>query len=217
MASSKLLTGLAIGLYLGSTVSAVLATRRLDGKPLESNEREYIKAYIPASILFVTASAMLVVANVRDTHRIEALAGAYSLTRDALDDLKSVLPEKVLAKANEQIIQKQVETEFNIPPGQELLVQPNAYCFDSTTGQSFILSVERIHKACQNLNYQIIHQMGATMDDYCDELGLEHISGGTLVGWDYGPLVFHISTRLKDDTLPVVVILAEPLPHPLYA
>lgn len=216
MGSYNGLTAISIGLYGCSIVSAVLATRKLNNKPFKDNEKEYIEAYIPSGILFVTASSLLVISNIQTTRRFESVLGAYQITRDALDDLRTSLPVKVLNEANNKIIQDKVDGQFEPPVDPSLVIQPNAYCLDTTTGQSFILSVEKIHKACQNLNYQIINQMMATMDDYCDELGLENIKGGSMMGWTSGPLVFKITTRLKDDTMPVVVISADPLPVPLY-
>ena len=212
MQISRVTTVIAIGLYAGSVVSAVLATRRLKDRPVEGNLQEHVQAYIPACVLFTVASGLLVISNVRDARRFDSLLGAYDMTKGALDDLRSAVPQKALVDAEARIMQEKVDNDFRIPPGAELLIQPNAYCLDSTTGQSFVASVEKIHKVCQNLNYQVIGQMMATMDDYCDELGLQHISGGGQIGWTSGPIVFNLTTRLKDDIYPVVVLSANPLP-----
>jgi hypothetical protein len=212
MQTSKAMLALSIGLYAGSVVSAVLATRRLNNKPVEGNVREHAMAYAPALTLFTVATGILVITNVRDARRFDALMGAYDMTRGALKDLQKSIPEKVLVDAEARILQEKVDNEFKVPAGSELLVQPNTYCLDNTTGQSFVASVEKIHKVCQALNYQVINHMMATMDDFCDELGLQHISGGSQLGWTDGPIVFNLSTRLKDETYPVVVLSVNPLP-----
>jgi hypothetical protein len=178
--------------------------------------QEHAQAYTPAVIMFTVASGLLIISNVRDARRFDSLLGAYDMTKGALKDLRTALPPKALEDAEARIMQDSVDNDFRIPPGEQLLVQPNAYCLDNTTGQSFISSVEKIHKVCQNLNYQILGQMMATMDDYCDELGLQHISGGGQIGWTYGPIVFKLSPRLKDDTLPVVVLSVDPLPKMIF-
>lgn len=211
MATSKGLTIISVGLYLGSVVSAVLATRRLKDKPVKEN----IEVYIPSVVFFTTGTMLLAMANVRDTRRMDALAGAYHIVRDSLEELRGALPANALNNAEHKIMQESVEAEFEIPAGKNVLIPPNVYGLDRVTGQSFVNSVESIHRACQALNYQIINGGMATMDDYCDELGLEHIQGGNRIGWTSGPIVYKITTKLKDDVLPVVVVSVEPLPSPL--
>jgi len=216
MRTSKIMIGLSIGLYAGSIFSAVLATRRLKDKPVRGNEAQYVKEYGPATILFTVATGLIIGTNMQEARRFESLFGAYTMTRSTLEDLRKAVPQKILVDAEAKILQEKVDNDFSIPRGSELLIQPNTYCLDSTTGQSFVNSVEKIHKACQALNYQVINEMGATMNDYCDELGLQHISGGGQLGWSTGPIVFNLSTRLKDDTYPVVVVGVNPLPTLLH-
>jgi len=211
MSSSKVILVVSIGLYAGSVVSAVLATRRLNGKPVKGNTKEYLKAYAPSAILFAAGTGLLVSSNIRDARHFESLMSAYKMSQVALSDIQAAVPQKVLVDAEARVLQEKVDNDFKIPAGDEMLIQPNVYCLDKTTGQSFVSSVEKIHKACQALNYQVINHMQATMDDYCYELGIEPISGGGQIGWTSGPVTFNLTTRLKDDVLPVVVVTVNPL------
>lgn len=205
---AKTYVALAVGMYFGSVVSAALAAKRTKDKPFVETWREYV----PSAILFTAGSLVLVIVVRGNEQQVLALSKSYDLVKTAYDSMRDNLPPKVLTAAEQKTLERDVNDRFNVPQNALVLVPPTVYCFDHLTGQSFTSSVEKIHKACQALNYTVIHDGFATMNDYCDELGLEYTQSGNLIGWDSGPITFTISTKLKDETVPVVVISVSPLP-----
>lgn len=208
--NQTLLTGISILLYGTSLVGAISTTRRLEGKPLAKHWKEYI----PSATLFVTATGLLIFVNTRYTTQVTALTQAYNITRTALDDLKATVSPKQLANAESSIAQITAD-RLEIPKNQLVLAPNQVYCIDHVTGQQFVSTVENVHRACQALNYEIIHHSIATMDDYCDGLGISHVQGGGNIGWTSGPITFKMGTKLKDEMYPVLVISVDPLPKPL--
>ena len=223
--SPEILTGLGIGGMVTTTVLAVKATpkalklieekkreERVDKLPVMDAVKATWKCYIPAAVTGVTSIACLVGASSVSARRNAALATAYKISETALTEYREKVVETIGEK-KEKIVREKIDKDRidkNPVSKNEVIITKagETLCYDHYSGRYFKSDIERIKKAANDLGRVMLNHGYVSLNDFYDELGLDHIPIGYDVGWsiDDGFIDVDFSSHLADDGTPCVVL-----------
>ena len=199
--SPEILTGLGIAGMITTTVLAVKATPKAldlinDRKDELENEKlppiEAVKTawkcYIPAAVTCAASTACLIGASSVHLKRNAALATAYKLSESAISEYKEAVIDKLGEKKEQTIRDKVAEEKMKKNPvsSSEVFIteKGNTLCYDSISGRYFKSDIEQIKKVVNILNRRMMSEMYISLNEFYDELNLEHISIGDDLGWN---------------------------------
>lgn len=145
------------------------------------------KCYIPPTVVGVGTVAAIVGANRIGNRRAAAMAAAYSLSQRAFEEYKDKVVEK-MGKTKEQAIRDQVAQEHvnRNPVGKnEVIITGGGevLCYDKYTGRYFMSSMEALKKAENDVNFYILNNDYANLNDFYRLVGLPVVPVGEEVGW----------------------------------
>ena len=224
--SPEILTGIGIAGMITTTILAVRATPKALELIEEQKEEESVdelssfevvkvawKPYIPAMVTCIASTACLIGASSVNTKRNAALATAYKLSETALSEYRDKVVETIGEK-KERIVRDKVAEERvkkNPVSKNEVIVTGNGktLCVDPISGRYFMCSIEPIKKAENTLNKQRLHDISGyvSLNEFYDELGLDHTSVGNDLGWNTNQLIdIDFSSQLNDNGEPSVVL-----------
>lgn len=183
---------------------------------------EYVKIawkpYAPAIITGILSTACLIGGTSVSTRRTATLAAAYKLSETALHEFKDkaveVVGEKKVKEIKEQISKDKIEK--NPVSKTEVIIteKGNTLCYDELSGRYFRSDKSKIEKAVNELNRRMRDENYVSLNDFYDEIGIEHNGLGNQLGWniDSGYIEPEYSSHLADDGTPCLSIgyLVEP-------
>lgn len=223
--SPEILTGLGIAGMITTTVLAVKATPRaldlindrkdeLETEKLPPTEvvKTAWKCYIPAAVTCATSTACLIGASSVHLKRNAALATAYKLSESAISEYKEAVIDKLGEKKEQTIRDKVAEEKMKKNPvsSSEVFIteKGNTLCYDTISGRYFKSDIDRIKRAENAINKQLLDEMYVSLNDLYDELDLDHTKLGDELGWkiDDGLVELYFSSQLADDGTPCVVM-----------
>lgn len=223
--SPEILTGLGIAGMITTTVLAVKATPKaldlindrkdeLETEKLPPTEvvKTAWKCYIPAAVTCATSTACLIGASSVHLKRNAALATAYKLSESAISEYKDAVIDKLGEKKEQTIRDKVAEEKMKKNPvsSSEVFIteKGNTLCYDTISGRYFKSDIDRIKRAENAINKQLLDEMYVSLNDLYDELDLDHTKLGDELGWkiDDGLVELYFSSQLADDGTPCVVM-----------
>ena len=224
--SPEILTGIGIAGMITTTILAVRATPKALELIEEQKEEESVdelssfevvkvawKPYIPAMVTCIASTACLIGASSVNAKRNAALATAYKLSETALSEYRDKVVETIGEKKDRIVRDKVAEERVKKNPvsKNEVIVTGNGktLCFDPISGRYFMCSIETIKKAENTLNKQMLHDISGyvSLNEFYDELGLDHTSVGNDLGWNTNQLIdIDFSSQLNDNGEPSVVL-----------
>ena len=222
--SPEILTGIGIAGMVSSTVLAVKATPKalmlIEDAQYEKGDTltapEKVKAawkpYIPAAITCVSSIACLIGASSVNSRRNAALATACKFSEAALAEYKEKVIETIGEKKERTVKDKVAEKHVKENPvsKNEVFVtqKGDTLCYDHHSGRYFKSDIDRIKKAEIALNKRLITDMYVSLNEFYDELGLQHTDMGDELGWniDHGIIDISFSSQIADDDTPCIVI-----------
>lgn len=147
------------------------------------------KFYVPATVTALASTACLIGSHTESTRRATALAAAYQISEKALSEYKDAVIETIGEKKERVISEKVSENVLKANPVNEddviITGRGNTLCHDAVFGSYFRSSREAIERAITAVNRQIVSgEMYASLNDFYDELGLDHVDVGDLLGWN---------------------------------
>lgn len=223
--SPQILTGLGIAGVVTTTVLAIKATpkavklveeeayeRKEELTPMEVVKVTW-KCYIPTAVSMATSIACLICANSVNTKRNAALAAAYKISETAFIEYKDKVVETIGEKKEKTVREKIAEDKVkNNPPTQNTIIMTDSgteLFLEPVSGRYFKSDMEKIRRIENECNKKMLHDINGYMslNDFYDELGLEHSSIGYELGWNsYNLLeIDYIPQLLEDDKLCVVL------------
>ena len=223
--SPQILTGLGIAGVVTTTVLAIKATpkavklveeeayeRKEELTPMEVVKVTW-KCYIPTAISMSTSIVCILFANSAHTKRNAALAAAYKLSETAFIEYKDKVVETIGEKKEKTVREKIAEDKVkNNPPTQNTIIMTDSGAelfLEPVSGRYFKSDMEKIRRIENECNKKMLHDINGYMslNDFYDELGLEHSSIGYELGWNsYNLLeIDYIPQLLEDDKLCVVL------------
>ncbi len=201
--SPEILIGIGITGMITTTILAVKATPKalqlieerkeeLDVESLPPVEvvKATWKCYIPTVISGAVSVACVVGSHSVNARRNAALATAYKLSETALSEYRDGVIETIGEKKERAVRDKVSEKQIkNNPISQtEVIVtgKGNTLFFEPLSGRYFYSDLEKIKRAENNLNKQIICDAfddGITLNDFYTEIGLPPTDTGDGLGW----------------------------------
>lgn len=222
--SPEILTGLGIAGMVTTTILAVKATPKalmiLEDAQYEKKDTltvpEKVKAcwkcYIPAAVTCTTSIGCLIFANTVHAKRTTALATAYKLSETALTEYREKVIETIGEKKEKEVRDKvdRDKIEKNPVSKTEVIIteKGNTLCYDAISGRYFKSDIEQIKKIENILNRRMMSDMYVSLNEFYDELGLEHTEIGAELGWniDRGLIDVNFSSQIADDGTPCIVV-----------
>lgn len=223
--SPAILTAFGITGMIGTTVLAVKATPKAldlienkkeeldkDGLTVAETVKATWKCYVPAAITCATSAACLIGASSVHTKRNAALATAYKLSESALIEYRDKVVETIGEK-KEQSVRDAIakdHVEKNPVTNNEVIITDRGYtlCYDELSGRYFYSDIEKIKKAANELNRQMLDDMYVSLNELYYELGLEGTKLGEQMGWnvDRGLIDLKFSATVSADDRPCIVL-----------
>ena len=139
------------------------------------------------------------------------MTAAYSVSDKAFSEYREKVVEK-LGQKKEQNVRDEIAQDrvtANPPTQQQILMvgDSEVICYDQFSGRYFNSSMETIKQGQNDTNYQIINEGYASLNDFYDRIGLDHLNVGDEFGWSTDkPLEVKISTVLSTDQRPCISV-----------
>lgn len=216
--SPEILTGIGIAGMITTAVMAVRATPKalvLIEEKKEELEVETLKpvetikaagvCYIPAALVCVASVACLVGASSVNLRRNAALATAYTLSETTLKEYQEKVVEKLGDKKEREIredISKDKIQKTNFSAGDIIVTDKgNTVCIDAYSGRPFYSDIDKLKRIVNELNREMRNCDYISLNEYYDEIGLDHVKMGDQIGWhiDRGYIDLQFGADLKDD------------------
>lgn len=224
--SPEILTGIGIAGMITTTVLAVRATPKALELLEEKKNEDWVdelsllevvktawKPYVPAAVTGIASVACLIGASSVNAKRNAALATAYKLSETALTEYREKVIETIGEKKEKTVRDKVAEERVKKNPvsKSEVIVTNNGttLCFDPISARYFKSSIDKIKRAENELNKQMLHDISGyvSLNEFYDELGLDHTSVGDDLGWNVDRLIdISFSSQLNDNGEPSVVL-----------
>ena len=177
------------------------------------------KCYVPAAVTCVVSVSCLIGASSANVRRNAALYSAYKLSETALTEYKEKVVETIGEK-KEQTIKEKIDKdriEKNPVSTSEVIItrKGNTLCYDYLSDRYFESDIDQIKKVENVLNKQMLHDLCGyvSLNEFYDELGLNHIGVGDDIGWNVDRLIdIRISSQIADDGRPCIVVNHENAP-----
>lgn len=190
--------------------------------PIAPRLKIYAKHYWPTVTLFVTSTAMLVLANKIHAKRAAALMAAYQLTTTNYEDLKKKIVD-IYGKKKAQEVQDEVDKDVvqkTFIPNQTIPLGSGPHLIlDKPSGRYFYSDIEKVKRAFDDLNRRFYAgESEIQLNELYDDLNLPHIG----MGYDNG-FIFHSvddildwdnvrSSQLTENGIPCLVLHYEVKP-----
>lgn len=223
--SPEILTGIGIAGMVTTTILAVRETPKAlmlisdaayEKKDYELTTAEKIKAcwkcYVPAAVTGTVSIACLVGASSVNLRRNAALATAYKLSETALTEYREKVIETVGEK-KERLVRENIDKdhlEKNPVTNNNVIVTGNGdtLCYDSLFGRYFNSDIDKIKRAINELNRELIMDNYVSLNDFYDRLDLDHIEIGDDLGWnvDDGLIDIDFGSQLASNGRPCITL-----------
>jgi hypothetical protein len=166
--------------------------------------------YIPPVITGGATIASIIMANKMSAQRAAALAAAYGLSQKQFEEYKAKVAEKITGPKKQQIADELAQERVDRAPGASQIVIINGddvLCFDEPTGRYFKSSMEKINRAANSTNQEIISHGHARASHFYEELELPPTTWSNDVGWNLDNMLeLDITTTQADDGRPCLSI-----------
>jgi hypothetical protein len=181
-------------------------------KPVEVIKLTW-KCYLPAAITSATSIACLVGASSVNARRNAALATAYKISETALTEYREKVVETI-GESKEKHIREQVDKDKieNQPVSKNTVIvtgKGTTLCYDPIARSYFESDIERIRRAENTINKRMLQDICgyASLNDFYDELGLDHSVMGDDLGWNVDNMLdIDFSSQITDDGRPCIVL-----------
>lgn len=166
------------------------------------------KLYIPAAAVGIGTITAIVFANRIGTRRAVAMAAAYSISEKAYSEYREKVVETI-GKNKEEKLRAEIQQEKvkqNPPPDIEMM-QGDVWCKDAHSSRYFPSTMEKIKKAQNDTNYEVLNQGYASLTDFYGRLDLEKTKESDDIGWNSDNLLeIMFTTTISDKGQPVLVM-----------
>jgi hypothetical protein len=144
--------------------------------------------YVPAVTTGTVTVAAILMSHRISSKRAAALAAAYALNQDKLEEYQDKVKEKLGVKkekeARTELTQERINRDWN--ENSEMVVDANdgkVWLREDYTGRFFKGTIEDIKHAVNEVNHTILSERSVRMSDFYDLIGLSHVSTSDYFGW----------------------------------
>lgn len=170
------------------------------------------KHYIPAGLAAAATITCIAGSNKIGAQRNAALVAAYTLVDTSFREYKDKVLEEFGAGKEEKIREKVAQDRIDNapPPSKEVILATGSdqLCYEMYTGRYFRCDVEKVRRAENDVNARMLDgDMCASLNEFCDAIGLEHTEVGNEVGWNVDNRVrIAFTAHLNPDGIPCLAI-----------
>lgn len=165
--------------------------------------------YIPPAMAGAATIICIVGSNRISSTRAAAAAGAYNLLHSGFQEYKAKVAEVIGSNKENRIQDDIAQDRMKSDPvsDKQVIITYNGdvLCYDKYTGRYFQSSMNAILKAQNDLNYQIIHDVYASLNDFYRMLGISSVEAGDDLGWD-DKIELKITSVISDDDRPCLAV-----------
>lgn len=167
--------------------------------------------FVPPVVTCGITIAAIVMANRMNAQRAAALAAAYGLSHQQLEEYKAKVSEKLgvqkTQKLNDELAQDRVNRAWGEGENIVIIGDGEVMCFDEPTGRFFKSTMQMIDSAVNSTNEEIIHHDFVSASQFYEELGLPPTTWTDMVGFNTDNLIeLKKSTVLAPDNTPCIAI-----------
>lgn len=177
------------------------------------------KPYIPVVVASTFSAACLIGSCSVHSRRNAALAAAYKVSETALTTFKDKAVEEIGEKKVKEIQKKAAVDQMEKHPVKDseviILGKGTTLCYDTLSDRYFESDMELIRKAQNDINWLMINEMGASVNDLYERIGLRCNDAGDKMGWDInkGQMEVLFDSKITDDGRPCIVLTYNPEPQ----
>ncbi len=218
--SPEILTGIGITGMITTTIMAVRATPKalilIEERGNSLTPIETVKAawtcYIPAAITGCLSIVCLIGASSVNVRRNAALAAAYTLSESALKEYQEKVVEHIGEKKEQSVRDAIAKDKLNRDPVADRQViltdKGSTLCYDAISGRYFKSDIDKIKKAVNDINKNLLDDMYVSLNDFYYKIGLDNTKIGDDLGWNIenGLIELHFSSQLAADGTPCLVM-----------
>lgn len=221
----EILTGLGITGFVTATGLAIAATPKALVLLEDKKEEEGVdslsksdvvktcwKCYIPTAAMVAVSTSCLIGAHSVHARRTAALTAAYKISENALAEYKEKVIETIGEKKEREVRDKIAKSRIDDDPisKHDVIVtgRGDTMCYDTWSKRYFKSDIDKIRRAVNEINRQMINEMYVSLNDFYDEIGLSHSELGYKMGWniDKGFVDIHPSAQLDEYDNPCIAI-----------
>lgn len=240
--SPEILTGLAIVGLISTAIASykaapkvehILEEKRKDMRDIKKNDKETKRAVmfeiakeitpviIPPVIMGGATTACILGSHSISTRRIAAISAAYTISEKTVKDLNTkmveVLGDKKTRSIKDAIIKDKVGESPKDKNGQQIIFarsDGDVLCKDLYSGRFFHSNAQKIGRAINELNADVMTDMYVSLNDFYDKIDspeLPKIPLGDDLGWNIddcirGSLPITFTAVLTDDSVPCLCV-----------
>jgi ribosomal protein L18E len=175
--------------------------------------------FAPPVIVGGATIVSIIMAHRMSSAKIAALAAAYGLAERNLSEYKEKVAEKLTGPKNAAIGEEISQDRVNKSDGYQsiVIVEGEVLCFDEPTARYFRSTMEKIRKAVNTTNAEILNSGWVNATFFYHELGLPATSWTDDMGWNTDQLIdMKYDTVRSPDDRPCISIDFNVLPKPDY-
>lgn len=229
--SPEILTGIGIAGMITTVVLAVKETPKAlqlieelkqEKETASISHTDVVKAtwkcYIPSAVTGTLSVACLICASSVHLRRNAALAAAYTLSDTALREYREKVIETIGTDKEKEVREKVSKHRLEKHPMTDkdvaIIGREECLVFEHLSGRYFSSNMEKLKAAENELNKELINDMYVSLNDFYDELDLEHTRIGYDLGWrvEDGAIKLEYHSQLTSDGRPCIVIEYERAP-----
>lgn len=222
--SPELLTAASVAGLIGTVVFAIRASRRAtlivdqfreEYAPENPPKKEVLKklglVYLPTIAMGGITIACIISANRISAKRNAVLAGLYSASEYALNEYQKKVVQTI-GESKERSVRSEIAKDriLNNPVSENQVIMTGGgetLCYDSWSGRYFKGDPEKIRRAENEINRQVLLDMWVSVNEFYYQLGLAPTKSGEHVGWDVDHMLeITFSSHLADERTPCLVI-----------
>lgn len=178
---------------------------------------EVAKIYAPAAACALTTVGCIIFANVAGERKRAALAAAYSLSESALKEYQEKSKELLGEKKDREIRDAIAKDKFEKnPPKEDKIIftgDGDYLCMDAITGRYFKSNINKIQKAVNEYNAQLMSEMWLSLNEFYDKINIPHVQIGEDIGWSVDSMLDLMeSYHAGEDGTPCLVMDFRVLP-----
>lgn len=195
-------------------------------EPEEMTKTEIIKTawkpYISVAVAGTFSAACFIGSCSVHSRRNAALAAAYKISETALTSFKEKAVEEIGEKKVKEIQKKAAVDQMEQHPVKDsevvILGKGSTLCYDTLSDRYFESDMELIRKAQNDINWMMISEMGASVNDLYERIGLRCNGAGDKMGWDInkGQMEILFDSKITEDGRPCIVLTYNPEPKYRY-
>lgn len=165
------------------------------------------KLYIPAAGAAALTVTAVVMSHRISSRRAAAMAAAFAISERAFEEYRVKIADQI-GKKKERAVRDEIAQDHvrkNPINNATIIVTGNgdSLCYDDYTGRPFLSSVEKLRKAENDINHQIIHDHYASLTDLYEKIGLPQTGISDQLGWNLDHMLeLEITGTISEDGKP---------------